>query len=163
MTRQFAYFAIALSFSVVVGAVGCGKSPDSPPKQATDSHGHHDHGDEGPHHGHIIELGEEEFHAELVHDDAGGKVTIYLLDSKAKNPAAADTDEIVVSVAVDGQPKDFTLKATDATKRDQFESKEPDLVSNIDHEKDAKGRLRVKIGNKDFVGIIDHHGHSHEK
>ena len=163
MTYPIKFAAIALAVSATVAFVGCEKPVTPPPadKGKTAEH-HHDHGEEGPHHGHLIELGEEEFHAELVHDEAGGKIILYVLDSKAKDAVAADGEEVVVSVVVEGQPKDFTLKATDATKRDQFESKEPDLVASLDHDKDANGRLQVTINKKPYTGIIKHEAHSHK-
>lgn len=165
MTWQIKLGALGVALSTLVAFVGCEKPTAAPSKDkaGTSSHDHHDHGEEGPHHGHLIELGEEEFHAELVHDDAGGKVIIYLLDSKAKDPVAADSEEVVLSVVVEQQPKEFILKATDAAKRDQFESKEPELVANLDHDKDAKGRLQVTINKKPFTGIIEHEAHSHNK
>ena len=45
--------------------------------------------------GSLIELGSEEYHAELVHDDAAETVTIYLLDSAAKEVVPIDATEII--------------------------------------------------------------------
>ncbi len=56
---------------------------DAPPPATVDVHSHPT---EGPHHGTLIELGKEEYHAELVHDDK--MVTIYILDSAAKKGCA---------------------------------------------------------------------------
>jgi hypothetical protein len=164
MRRTFSVGVFVLGLSLTVGLVGCSKSTDTTAKPAvTDDAHEHGHGETGPHKGHIIELGEEEFHGELVHDEANSKVVVYLLDSSAKASASADGEEVVLSIIVEGQPKDFTLKATDAAKRDQFESTEPQLVASLDHEKNTKGRLRVTIGKKDFVGVIDHEGHTDKK
>jgi hypothetical protein len=164
MTRHIKLGAVILAFAATTAFVGCDRPSNPPPsdKGKADAHAHHDHGEEGPHHGHLIELGEEEFHAEIVHDDAASKVTIYLLDGKAKESASADGEEVTISIVVEGQPKDFALKATDAAKRDQFESKEPVLVASLDHEKDAKGRLQVTINKKPYTGIIEHEAHSHK-
>lgn len=153
---------VVLSLSSVVMLAGCGQpatDAGKAGKTAPDAGHAHDHPDEGPHHGHLVELGEEEFHAELVHDDAGGKLIVYLLDKAAKGAVAADNDDVKLSVLVGGQPKDFILKTTDSTKRDQFESTEKDLVEALDHDKQAKGRLHVSIGGKPFVGMIQHEKH----
>ena len=50
-------------------------------------HGHgHGHEDTGPHGGHVVELGDEQLHAEWTHD--AEEVVVYLLDSSAKADAA---------------------------------------------------------------------------
>src|SRR5690349_7579690 len=61
------------------------KNKDAAP-DAERGHAHsHDHGDgHGPHEGDLIELGEEEFHAEVVFDEESDKVILYLLGSDAK-------------------------------------------------------------------------------
>jgi hypothetical protein len=59
-----------------------------------------------------------------------------------------------------GQPKQFVAKAVDAGKRDQFESNEKELVEVLDHDKEAKGRLNVAIGNKPYIGTIAHEKHA---
>jgi hypothetical protein len=42
------------------------------------------HAEVGPHKGTLIELGEEEYHAELVNDEKTHTATIYLLDGEVK-------------------------------------------------------------------------------
>ncbi len=160
------FLAVALSLTTTLVLAGCGKPAGEAGKAehdaTTTAHDDHEHGhaEEGPHHGHLIELGNEEFHGEIVHDDAAGKVTIYLLDGAAKASAAADGDQVLVSLVIQGQPKQFVLKAVDAGKRDQFESSEKELVEALDHDQEAKGRLNVTIGNKPYVGMIEHEKHA---
>lgn len=157
--------AIALTLTTTLILAGCGKPAGDASKAGKESsataHDDHEHGhaEEGPHHGHLVELGNEEFHGEIVHDDAAGKVTIYLLDKAAKAPAAADSDQVMVSLVIEGQPKQFVVKAVDAGKRDQFESSEKELVEALDHDKEARGRLNVTIGSKPYVGTIAHEKH----
>jgi pyoverdine/dityrosine biosynthesis protein Dit1 len=79
---------------------------DMPPPPTVEIH---EHPSEGPHHGSLIELGKEEFHAELVHDDKS--VTIYVLDSAAKNFVPADASEVVINVLHDGKPEQLKLAA----------------------------------------------------
>lgn len=159
--------SFVLGFALLTASLlltGCGKPAEN--TKGTQAAHEHDHPDEGPHHGHLIELGEEEYHAELVHDDAAGKVVVYVLDNTAKESTAADNEQVALSILIGGQPKEFILKAADATKRDQFESSEKELVDALDHDKEFKGRLHVSIGNKEFVGIIqheEHHDHDHKQ
>ena len=58
------------------------------------------HAHTGPHKGTLVELGDEEFHAEIVHDDEMGMVTVYLLGSDAKTAVATDAKDIAVNAKV---------------------------------------------------------------
>jgi len=63
---------------------GCDSSQSGIASTAEDAHEHadaHAHASGGPHGGSMLELGE--YHAELVHDDAAGTVTVYILDGAA--------------------------------------------------------------------------------
>ena len=88
--------AIALLSSVFM--VGC--QPTSPPTDGpqpdlhedhdqADGHDGHAHPEHGPNGGELFELGAEEYHAELLHDDDAQTVTINLLDSAAKEAVKA--------------------------------------------------------------------------
>ena len=125
----------------------------------------HAHPSEGPHHGTLIELGKEEFHAELVHDDKS--VVIYILDSAAKNAVPIETAEVIVNLMHDGKPEQFKLAANaDATdpsgKSSRFQSNEIELVKHLDDES-AAPKLSVSINGKAYRGVIshDHAGHTH--
>ena len=61
-------------------------------KPVHDDHGH-EHHHHGPHNGHVMEIGGEEYHAEWTHDESG-KVTFYILDSDAKKEVPIEADEI---------------------------------------------------------------------
>ena len=83
-----------LTLAAAISISGCGNSDNqarsdkaSDATTQTAEHGH-SHPTEGPHHGSLIELGDEEYHGELVHDDKAGTVTIYLLDSSAREAVA---------------------------------------------------------------------------
>ena len=94
---------------------GCGSEPaatdsgtvDTPPPATVDTHAHPS---EGPHHGDLVELGNEEYHAEVVHDE--GSVTIYILDGHVENAVPIDAAEITINLKHDGQPEQFTLAAS---------------------------------------------------
>ena len=97
---------VSLSLATLFGfAIGCSEGPSSDTAATHDEHadhdhapGEHDHPTEGPHHGALVELGAEEFHAEVVHDDTAGVLTVYLLDAKAKEAAKSESAEILINV-----------------------------------------------------------------
>lgn len=71
-------FAICLTLAAAVGLSGCadpdsastGSAPVSDlPPGTTEDHAEHAHPSEGPHGGDLIELGNEEYHAELIHPE----------------------------------------------------------------------------------------------
>jgi hypothetical protein len=165
---EIAFAAIAAL--AMLGFVGCTKqAPEkksAQSKQAADAH-HHDHGEEGPHHGQLVELGDDEYHAELVHDDAAQKVTVYVLDSKAKGAVPIAGDEIKLNLMVGDKPTQFALKAAPdagdaAGKSSRFELADKDLIEALDAE-GAKARLTISIDGKSYIGEIGEHHHHDEK
>ncbi|MGC3971942.1 MAG: hypothetical protein QM775_32740 [Pirellulales bacterium] len=161
----------------VAAQTGCWK-PNSPGGNppAHDDHdhgkaGHDDHGhpSEGPHHGQLIELGKEEYHAELIHDDATHKVTIYLLDGAAKKAVAIADKELTVNLVVAGKPQQFQLPAVAqpedaAGQASRFELTSEPLCEALDEEK-TTGRLNLTIAGKPYSGEIKHsddHDHDHK-
>lgn len=131
-------------------------------------HGHehgHDHG-EGPHGGHVVELGQDDYHAEVVHDDKKDLVRIYLLDSEAKKPVTSATPEIVLNVVAAGSPKQFRLAAAPAAgdaagSASTFELVDRELCELLDEKATVSGRFNVTIDGKPFVGQFDHKKHEH--
>jgi len=163
--RWLAFPAVLL---FVMFTLGCGGN--STPNPATKTDGpkvhqeeEHAHPEEGPHHGHLIELGQEEYHAELVHNDASKTVTIYVLDSSAQAAVAIEEPEVKLNLVVDGQPQQFTLPAapqsTDAAgKSSLFSLQDEALLAALESPK-ATGRLNITIAGKSYSGVIDHHDH----
>lgn len=160
---------------------GCGKAGTdgsgtlATPPPATAGEGDHDHDahahpSEGPHHGDLIELGNEEFHAEIVHGE-GGAVTVYVLDSAAKAAVPVEATEILLNVSHDGKPEQFRLTATpDASdpsgKSSKFNVVNADLAKHLDDEH-TTAKLVITIAGKQFTGKVEHkhddeHGHEHK-
>ncbi len=163
----------ALSITgLAVGFLGCAgeSSSDGPetagPPATADSHEGHNHPSEGPHHGDLVELGNEEYHAEVLHDDAAGTVTIYVLNSGATEQVPIEATEIMINVKHDGKPEQFELAATPdendpAGKSSRFVSKDKELAEHLDEE-DAAPQLVLSINGKSFRGKIAHdHDHAH--
>ena len=132
-------------------------SSDGPPEAG--SHAEHAHPSEGPHHGDLVELGNEEFHAEVVHGE-GGSVSVYLLDSTAKTAVPIDATELTINITHDGNAEQFKLPADRDSadpegKSSRFSLKDEDLASNLDSH-DAAAKLVVMINGKSFSGKIEH-------
>jgi hypothetical protein len=145
--------------------LGCGTNAPNP-KPNEVNHGKepaHAHPSEGPHHGHLIELGKEEYHAELTHDDATHTVTVYLLDGAAKKSVPIEEKELTLNMVVDGKPSQFKLAAMpeDSDPEGQasrFSLSDEGLLEAVESEK-ATGRLTVKIKGKSYSGNVEHQEH----
>lgn len=153
--------------SFALWTTGCGTPKPADNKQP-DAHAEHDHPSEGPHKGHLIELGTEEYHAELVHDDATKTVSIYVLDSKAAKavPIAADS-EVRLNLVVDGKPQPVELKATPQAddpenQSSHFSVTDEATLEALESEK-TTGRLTLTINGKQYTGQIEHHEHDEKK
>ena len=139
---------------------------EAPPE--TTAHAEHAHPSEGPHHGDLVELGNEEYHAEVVHGE-GGSVSVYILDSAATSAVPIDATELTINITHDGNAEQFKLPADrDASdpegKSSRFTLKDAELSSDLDSH-DAAARLVVTIEGKSFSGKIvhDHEGeHAHD-
>ena len=164
-----------LSLLFTLAAVGCGGKTEKP--VAKDSHDHSKdkpgehqdggHPEVGPHKGHLIELGKEEFHAELTHDDATKTVTIYLLDAKAVKAVPIAAKELTLNLVVNGKPRQVTLSASAQATDPEGQSSAFAIVDEATLEaleaETTTGRLAVTINGKPFSGTIEHHEHDEHK
>ena len=125
----------------------------------------HAHPTEGPHHGSLIELGRENYHAELVHDPDADMVTIYVLDGAAQDAVPIDAKQLTLNLLVGGKPQQFQLVAqpqpTDPEGMSSaFGCTSKPMCAALDS-KGTTGRLNVKIMGKVFVGTVGGHSHHH--
>ena len=161
-------FGVALSLCVV----GCNGSKDetktfndktdnvtntAPPEE------HHAHGPNG---GHIVELGEEEFHAEVA-VDKDRKLTVWLLDEsmKAAKPVENGTVQILTKVDAKDVTLDLVAAPLDGEKDghcSRFElsaDKVPGAVMDIEG---LTGDLTLKFGDKSLkTSLTEEHDHGH--
>ena len=155
-------FSLAASLAL---SNGCSKTEPAAKPQVAEHEHEHGH---GPHDGEIIELGSENHHAELVHDDAAGTVSVYVLDGSAEKTAAIDAIEVTINVTHDGAGEQFKLAAAPtaddaAGKSSCFTSTDAKLSGALDAEK-ANPQLVVTIDGKQYRGELAHdheHGHDH--
>ncbi|TWT64355.1 hypothetical protein [Rubinisphaera italica] len=141
----------------------------SGPPNTVDAHAGHAHPSEGPHHGDLIELGNEEYHAEILHDEDAGTITIYVLNGAATEQVSIDATEVTINAKHDGKPEQFTLAASPDTndpqgKSSRFISNDAELAHRLDEE-GAEPKLVLSINGKSYRGTIshdhDHDGHDH--
>lgn len=146
-----------------IALLGCegSKPPASPSPAAQKSPASvHAHAEEGPHQGALVELGNEDYHAEVVHGDQG-EVTIYILDREAKNPVPIDAAEVVINLSHDGKAEQFKLPALaedgdPAGKSSRFQLKDEELSEDLDADGTA-AKLVVSIEGKSYSGKIEHY------
>ena len=169
--RHHLTIAVATALCLV-GFYGCGERQVAPPAGADSAAHEHAHGEEGPHGGHIIELGTEEHHAELTHNGETPRVGIYFLGDDAKTAKPIEAESVTINVSVDGKPSQYVLPAVPQPgdgegKASYFELVNEELHTVVSGESEAErthARLNVTINGKPYVGLIEtepHHGHDH--
>ena len=166
--------AVALLVTNTLILPGCGDTSNTgstgtvaTPPPADDDHAHA-HPSKGPHQGDLVELGNEEYHAEIVHGD-GGEVTIYVLDSAAIKAVPIDATKLVINTAHEGDAEQFELPAApDAGDPDGKSSRYRLRDEHLAEDLDAEGtiaKLVLTINSKQYTGKIDHdheeHDHDH--
>ncbi len=173
LPRKFVWM---VCLTAAVYMTGCNNEPAGETKKveqaSEDKHDHeghdHDEHEHGPHDGHVIELGDEEYHAELAYDGKSKKVTIYVYGPELKKSVAIDQKEIVADLKVEEKPVSLKLKAVpqegDAEgKSSRFEATLTGEAAEHAHDaEEIEGTIKLKINGTDFEGAIEHdHDHDH--
>lgn len=128
-----------------------------------DDHGHSHSHEEGPHGGHLIELGGEKYHLEWLHDDEAKKLTFHVLDAEGKTDVPITAESIAVNFTVDGATKTFEVPAVreeGATETAKFEITDEDLYALITAD-EAEATVELEIEGTSYEGEIEHHDHHH--
>jgi len=169
--------ACCVAGGLLLAAGGCdpgGKQKQAPKQiekgaKVEDTTAHHDH-EHGPHDGHLIELGEHEYHAEIVFDAKAKKVVVYILGSDPKKAHPIDQNEIAMNLLIDEKRTPFKATAAPqegdpAGKSSRFEiADNEDIAGDVESLEDLEGQFTVTIGGKPYSGDIAHdHGHDHGK
>lgn len=164
----FAQTWLVLAGVFGVGAVlGCGGGNSNEYKPAAqlpvapdEAHHGHEHA-HGPHGGYLIELGQEEYHAELVVDGKTHTLTIYLLGSDGKSAAGTAADNVTIAL---GGETSLTLQAVEGA-ADTYQLTDAKAVDELLDDGFLHGTLSVKIGEKSYSVELDIHfeeeGHDH--
>lgn len=127
----------------------------------------HAHPEKGPHGGPLLELGDEEYHIEVMLDEKTHVLTLYLLDAAAKATVSTDAKEVLINLKHAGKPEQFKLPAV-RLKTDPmgmasaFQLKDEELVHDL-HHKNNDARLAIKIKGKSYTTKFDlKHDHDHK-
>jgi len=170
------FLVACLSGAVALWAVGCG--PSTSPKASDGKVGEHahDHGAEGhdhahdhvhgPHGGHIVELGNEEYHAEWTHAD-DGTVTVYVLDADAKNEVPIPAEEITIETKIGEKSSTFKLPAVNRSEGDmpksaKFELVDKGLLGVLESlSEKVTATLKLDVNGKSYEMAITHDEHKH--
>jgi hypothetical protein len=134
--------------------------------QTGDSHSHH-HENKGPHHGELMEIGKEEYHAEIVLNESKHQLDIYLFDSNASTAVDIDAQFLALNMKIGGKPMQFKLKPVrQETDRPGmascFSLVSKDMIDGM-HHANADARLALKIAQKPYTLKLEHkHDHKHD-
>ncbi len=129
------------------------------PARAGGDHGH-GHEEKGSHGGEIQELGDkDDTHAELVHDQAAGKLTLYLLGKDGKTPVAIK-DAPKINLKAKAGNRQVPMKAVNPAadgSASQFEAADEGFKADP-----LDGRIAITLGGKPYHIQLDaHFGHDH--
>lgn len=160
----FLFGISALSLAVAAPPKATKPAAEKPAAKA-DEDGHESH---GPHDGELIELGDEEYHGEIVIDEKKDLVTIFVLDDKAKAAVLTDIkDMVAINLKHGGKGVQYKLKPEPqkdepAGKSSRYTLKSHELIHALEHG-DSKPMLKVTIKGKSYSGKIEPHAdHHHE-
>jgi hypothetical protein len=174
VTRAFVHVTFCFA---CVWSLGCNSAPSGPPPAALPTevhdhgpgghdhaHGHsHGHADTGPNGGHLVEFQSEDYHAEWLHDDESGKVTVFILDKAAKTNVPIANESITIEKKIGEKSEKYQLMAQRAdgeTKTAKFEIVDKPLIEalkSVGHGIEAI--VSVEIDGKAFTGKFEHHDH----
>ncbi len=154
--------ALVAAFGMMLAGCGDGgnyKAAKDLPPAGHDEHGH-SHGEHahGPHGGELVELGKEEFHAELVVDDLDHVIKVYLLGPDAKTAATTDAPEL--SIVPEGATAAWALKPAEgqpAGMVSEFVLADEKIVHDLLDAGFVHGELKIKIGTTPYIGHLDVH------
>ncbi len=132
-------------------------------KTTADAH-NHAHGDEGEHGGHLVHLEPSGEHAEWLHDDEKGTVTVFMEEAVSEG---AKVDSVRVDLEVTGNLKKmYQLDASSDEHKianSVFTIKSPELVTALGVGEGVKATLVVTIDGKEQSCKLEHdHGHDHD-
>ena len=107
----------------------------------------------GPHGGHVLEVGDHVAHLEVVHDEAAGKITLYVLGTDGKSPLAIEKAPQLKLLTDDG-PKVLDAKSQDGS-GSVYAVTDTALQGH-----EPKGRVTIEVNGKVFNPALEH-DHDH--
>ena len=128
-------------------AAACGHGHDHGPTGEDDGHSH-----AAPHGGHVVDVGAGIAHLEVLHDDAAGTVTVYVLGKDVKT-AVALAKPMTLKLATDEGPEELTgeLLADHEPANSAFSWTSPALEGE-----GATGRFSLELDGKSYSPDFEH-------
>jgi hypothetical protein len=141
---------------------GCGSSapPVIPGPDEAQAHAH-DHSLSGPHGGHLLELGDEAYHIEWLHDDEG-LLTLYVLDGSMEQEVPIAASKITIQRTIGDDTKSCELVAVGAEsgRTARFEATDKSLIEALKLAgQGVTAQLSVEIDGQPFVAEFEHDAH----
>lgn len=167
MKRSLFAGALAAAMLGCLVLSGCGSSTPTTNGGAGAPNGGHKHEEDdhahGPRNGQLLELGQEEYHLELMLDDKNNTVTCYTLDKEGKNDVAVDAEDITLKFEIAGSPKEWKLLPASPNaegKASKFVLVDQELATALEeHETDLKSRIAITIDGKNYEKPFKFHHH----
>ena len=178
--RQFASISISLLLLSTLGGCPSNSSSDgdADSEHATDGEQEHGHSHDvpGPAGGHLLEIGDEEYHVEWVHDEDDDSVIEFIVrDEMAKEEVPISAEQLTIAfTTVDETGKESTrevpIEAVGRTEENpetaHFELTDRIAIQNIlSGSEDVTAVLKITIDGVAYEKEIEHsahgHGHSH--
>lgn len=166
-------FELALTAAFALVLTGCtdGSSEftevsHDEPEVGHEDHSGHGHGAHGPNGGDIVEVGNEEFHAEVVVDEAEQRIDVFILGSDAKTAKPIAASDISISFKHGEEVEEFKLAASalDGEAEGQaskFTITDEELFEEL-HEHPEGATLNFSDGDQALTGTVNHsHDHGH--
>tara|TARA_R110002111_G_scaffold262875_1_gene342498 strand:+ start:41571 stop:42191 length:621 start_codon:yes stop_codon:yes gene_type:complete len=154
--------------------VGCSSKDDTRKFDAKDSEASveaehaHDHAHEhGPNGGHLLEVGEEQYHLEVVFDDKARTLTAYVLgpDAKTAFPIAGEAIDFDLEIGDKEHEIPLAAKPLEGEKEgksSRFVAEGKAIPDSIKAESDLYGHFHLDIGEDHFHVDLEHGEHGHE-
>lgn len=178
-------FQVALCGLGLALFAGCSAQSDTRTFDEKDStasaeaeHAHEHEHEHGPNGGHLLEVGEEQYHVEVVFDETGHTLTAYILgpDAKTAFPIAGKSIDFDLEVGDKEHEIPLAAKPLDGEKdgkSSRFVAEGKAIPDSIKKEADLNGHFHLDIGENHFHVDLSHgeheghdhaeHGHDHEK
>lgn len=145
------------------GAAAKGDKDDHDHDHAGHDHDHDHAHMHGPNGGPVLELGDEEYHAEWLHDEETGKVTVILLDKEVKKEIPIESAEIAIDVKIADSEKSYALPAAGGSDKPsaRFELEDKALLAALEGagQEGTEAVLKVTIGGKEYKAKFTPHEH----
>jgi hypothetical protein len=135
-------------------------SEDADRAEAHADHDHHHH-HEAPHGGHLIELGDHKYNAEVLLEGDPKQLVVYVFDAHAENAVAIDSPSITFALE-EGEPIVLAAQPQEGDaegKASKFAAAETSLTDL----EALHGSVKVTIEGTEYVGELSHdHDHDHD-